>query len=169
MTEKISLTLLQGWFQNYSSDLLVFFRRKVGESDADDLVQEVYLRALTYPMPSAIIKPRAFLFRVATNLVIDHVRKKSYRQHDNYEEIEGSIITSMLGPEDSLRGKDRLKKFRDALAQLPADHRQAFLLNRFDGLSHMEIAQLMGISDKTVQRYIAKAFDHCLSCIEYWD
>jgi len=167
MTEKISRNILQGWFQHYSSDLLVFFCRKVGEPDADDLVQEVYLRALTYPLSATIIKPRAFLFRIATNLVVDHVRKQSYRRHDNYEEIEYRTITSLLGPEDSLCGTERLKKFRDALAQLPADHRQAFLLSRFDGLSHMEIAQFMGISDKTVQRYIAKAFDHCLSCLEF--
>jgi len=91
-----------------------------------------------------------FLFRIATNLVVDHVRKQSHRQHDNYEDIEDRTITSMLGPKDRLHGTERLKKFRDALAQLPADHRQAFLLNRFDGLSHMEIAQFMGISDKTV-------------------
>ncbi|MDD2864402.1 MAG: RNA polymerase sigma factor [Methylococcales bacterium] len=167
MPEKISCNILQVWFQHYSSDLLVFFCRKVGESDADDLVQEVYLRALTYPLSSAILKPRAFLFRIATNLVVDHVRKQSYRQHDNYEEIECRTITTMLGPEDSVCGAQRLKKFRDALAQLPADHRQAFLLNRFDGLSHVEIAQFMGISDKTVQRYIAKAFDHCLSYLEF--
>jgi RNA polymerase sigma factor (sigma-70 family) len=166
MTEHISRNILQIWFQHYSSDLLTFFCRKVGEPDADDLVQEVYLRALTYPSAAAIIKPKAFLFRIATNLVVDHVRKQSHRQHDNYEEIEDRTITSLLGPEDSLRGSERLEKFRDALAQLPADHRQAFLLNRFDGLSHAEIAEFMGISDKTVQRYIAKAFEHCLSCIE---
>ncbi|EIC31404.1 RNA polymerase sigma factor [Methylomicrobium album] len=166
MTEKISHNMLQAWFHRYSSDLEIFFCRKIGESDAPDLVQEVYLRAITYSSSAAIIQPRAFLFKIAANLVVDHVRKQSYRQCDNYEEIEEETITSILGPEDALCGKERLRKFRDALAQLPADHRQAFLLNRFEGLSHMEIAQFMGVSDKTVKRYITKAFDHCLSSLE---
>jgi len=167
MTEQIFRNILQVWFQHYSSDLLTFFCRKVGEPDADDLVQEVYLRALTSPSSAAVIKPKAFLYKIATNLVVDYVRKQSHRQHDNYEEIEDRTITSLLGPEDSVHGSERLKKFREALAQLPADHRRAFLLNRFEGLSHAEIAEFMGLSDKTVQRYIAKAFEHCLSCIEY--
>lgn len=167
MTGNISHNLLQLWFQRYSYDLQIFFCRKIGEPDAPDLVQEVYLRAMTYPTRSTIIKPRAFLFRIAANLVVDHVRKQSYRQYDNYEEIEDRTITSMLGPEDTLYGRERLNKFRDALAQLPNDQRQAFLLNRFDGLSHSEIAQFMGISDKTVQRYVAKAFDHCLNCLDF--
>lgn len=167
MTEKISHNILQAWFQRYSAELEIFFCRKIGEPDAPDLVQEVYLRAMTYPTSAAIIKPRAFLFRIAANLVVDHVRKQSYRQYDNYEEIEDRTITSLLGPEDTVYGRERLMKFRDALAQLPADHRQAFLLNRFEGLSHTEIAQSMGISDKTVKRYVTKAFEHCLSCLEF--
>jgi RNA polymerase sigma factor (sigma-70 family) len=166
MTGKISHNILQAWFQHYSADLQTFFCRKVGEPDAPDLVQEVYLRAMTYPSSAAIIQPRAFLFRTAANLVVDHVRKQSYRQYDNYEEIEDRTIISILGPEDTLHGREQLQKFRDALAQLPAEHRQAFLLNRFDGLSHTEIAQFMGISDKTVKRYVSKAFEHCLSCLE---
>lgn len=167
MTEKISHNILQIWFQHYSCDLLTFFCRKIGEPDADDLVQEVYLRAMTYPLTSHIIKPRAFLFRIAANLVVDHVRKQRHRQHENYEDIEDRTITSLLGPEDSVCGAERLEKFKNALAELPKDQRQAFLLNRFEGLSHKEIAQSMGISDKTVQRYIAKAFDHCLNHIEF--
>lgn len=167
MSGKISPNILQLWFQRYSYDLQTFFCQKIGEPDAPDLVQEVYLRAMTYPQSTAILKPRAFLFRIAANLVVDHVRKQHYRQYDNYEDIEDRTITSLLGPEDSVCGKERLKQFRDILAQLPAPQRQAFLLNRFDGLSHAEIAQFMGISDKTVQRYVAKAFEHCLNQLEW--
>lgn len=167
VTKTIEHQILQTWFQRYSDDIFVFFCRKVGESDASDLVQEVYLRALTYPMVATIVKPRAFLFRIAANLVVDHVRKQQHRQYENYEDIEERTLVSLLGPDDTVCGAERLEKFRDALAELPAEQRQAFLLNRFEGLSHVEIAQFMGISDKSVHRYVAKAFEHCLSRLDF--
>ncbi|OAI13980.1 RNA polymerase subunit sigma-24 [Methylomonas koyamae] len=166
MTDKMDHNLLQGWFLSYSQDIKSFFHRKVGESDAADLMQDVYLRALNCGTLATVVEPRAYLFRIAANLVVDHVRKQSIRQHDDYEAFGEQVSSRSPGPVEALSGEERLNRFRAALAELPAEQRQAFLLSRYEGMSHGEIARFMGLSDKTVQRYVAKAFDYCLNKLE---
>lgn len=166
MTNPLSETTIHHWFFRYADDLLGFLRRKVGDSDAPDLAQEVYLRMLSYPAAAAIREPRAFLFRAAANLVVDHLRKETYRSHEDIDDISEHLATSAPNPEETAIGTERLERARAALAELPPLCRHAFLLNRFDGLTHTEIAERLGLSPKTVQRHIQKALDHCLSHLE---
>ena len=55
-----------------------------------------------------------------------------------------------------------IERFADALQELPELSRQAFIMNKMDGLTHAEIAVQLGISEKSVQRTIIKAFNHCI-------
>lgn len=165
MTETLPETSIQDWFSRYADDLLGFLRRKVGDFDAPDLVQDVFLRMLSYPSAS-IREPRAFLFRAAANLVVDHLRKESHRDHEDIADVSEELAASAPTPEDTAIGAERMERFRAALAELPPVSRHAFVLNRFDGMTHSEIAELLGISPKTVQRHIERALDHCLSRLE---
>jgi len=165
VTHPLPETAVHHWFFRYADDLLGFLRRKVGDSDAPDLVQEVYLRMLSYPA-AAIHEPRTFLFRAAANLVVDHLRKESYRRHDDVDDVCEQVAAPAPDPEETAMGDERLERFRTALAELPPLCRHAFVLNRFDGLTHAEIAERLGLSPKTVQRHIQKALEHCLSHLE---
>lgn len=165
MTNPLSETTIHHWFFRHADDLLGFLRRKVGDSDAPDLVQDVFLRMLSYPSAS-IREPRAFLFRAAANLVVDHLRKETYRSHEDIDDISEHLATSAPNAEEIAIGTERLERARAALAELPPLCRHAFLLNRFDGLTHAEIAERLGLSPKTVQRHIQKALDHCLHRLE---
>ncbi|MDD5033985.1 MAG: sigma-70 family RNA polymerase sigma factor [Methylococcaceae bacterium] len=166
MTQQPTSIDLHHWFLHYADELLGFFRRKLGEPDAPDMVQEVYLRVLSRPTAAEIREPRAFLFRIAANLAVDHVRKQSYRQFETDEGMEEWAASPAPGPEQEANDDQRAKSLCLALAELPPPCRHAFLLNRFDGLSHGEIAARMGVSVKTVQRYIAKAFEHCMDRLD---
>jgi RNA polymerase sigma-70 factor (ECF subfamily) len=53
-----------------------------------------------------------------------------------------------------------------ALQELPAQCREAFLLNRLEGLTHSEIAERLGVSTKTVQRHIERALRRCVQVLE---
>ncbi|MGX2041729.1 RNA polymerase sigma factor [Methylocaldum sp. MU1018] len=166
MIEPLPETTLHHWFFRYADDLLGFLRRKVGDSDAPDLVQDIYLRVISYPAAAAIREPRAFLFRAAANLVVDHLRREIHRGHENVDDIAEHLVAPAPNPEDTAIGTERMERFRAALAELPPLCRHAFVLNRFDGLTHTEIAERLGLSPKTVQRHIQKALDHCLSRLE---
>jgi len=166
VTHVLSETTVHHWFFRYADDLLGFLRRKVGESDAPDLAQEVYLRMLSYPTAAAVREPRAFLFRAAANLVVDHLRKETHRSHEDIDDVAEHLAAPAPNPEETALGAERLERFRAALAELPPLCRHAFVLNRFDGLTHTEIAEHLGLSPKTVQRHIQKALEHCLAHLE---
>lgn len=71
------------------------------------------------------------------------------------------MCSSVPSPETAAEDGQQLDRLRAVLAGLPPLCRHAFLLNRLDGLTHAEIATRLGISQKTVERYIIKAFDTC--------
>ena len=71
-----------------------------------------------------------------------------------------------LDPETQADAKGRLERLAAALAQLPPQCQQAFLLNRLEGLTHAEIAARLGVSTKTVQRNIERALQLCVQVLE---
>ncbi|QSA96013.1 RNA polymerase sigma factor [Methylococcus sp. EFPC2] len=159
MLEKKQPPLVHEFFLRYAGDIKRFLTWKVGEDDAADLTQQVYLRALEHSNLGTVRQPRAFLLRIAANLVVDTYRWRKTRapQDDaplpNPEEIQEPAP----GPEARVSGHMELQRFRSLLAELPAPSRHAFLLNRVDGLTHAEIAERLGISRKSVERHILKA------------
>jgi RNA polymerase sigma-70 factor (ECF subfamily) len=151
-------------FQQCRPELQGFLSHRLGRQDADDIVQETYLRLLQYPALDTIQNLRAFLFKTASNLVIDRVREQRTRFERVQEGADVDLLSSFAPtPEAAAEGAIELGRFRAVLAELPPVYRHAFLLNRVDGLTHTEIAKRLGISKKSVERYIEKAFDHCCS------
>ena len=68
-------------FEAHYEELKVFVRRRVRcPAMAADIVQETYVRAVTAKTPPRVDNPRAFLYRVAGNLAIDHLRREQRRQ-----------------------------------------------------------------------------------------
>ncbi len=67
-----------------------------------------------------------------------------------------------VDPQRQVETRDQLDHLVAALEQLPPACREAFLMNRIDGLTHAQIAAKLGISTKSVQRYIERALRHCL-------
>jgi RNA polymerase sigma-70 factor (ECF subfamily) len=132
MSQTFHHPAISQWFASYAKDLLGFFRRKIGEQDAPDLVQDVYLRALSCPAALEVREPRAFLFRIASNLVVDHHRRRAHRQCESDEGLEETVATAAPGPEQAACDSQRMDRFCTALAELPAPCRHAFLLNRFN-------------------------------------
>jgi RNA polymerase sigma-70 factor (ECF subfamily) len=153
---------LSNLFQQCEPELRGFLSRRLGPHAADDVAQEAYVRLLQYPCLDAVRNLRAFLFKTASNLMVDWVRQDQARAKNIQADVDLEILsTATPDPEAVADGTLQLGRFQEALAELPVLCRHAFLLNRIDGLTHAEIAKRLGISKKTVERYILKAFDHC--------
>jgi RNA polymerase sigma-70 factor (ECF subfamily) len=160
--------LLHESFGEFEDELRRFLIWKVGEDDAPDLLQEVCLRALESTDLGAVKNLRAFMFRIAGNLVIDTYRRRQTRAGHlvapppELDELQGDAP----GPEAVLEGQAELVRILKLLRDLPAACRHAFLLNRVDGLTHAQIAERFGISRKSVERHIQRALLHCMSGLE---
>ncbi len=146
------------------AELLRFLGARLPCADADDLAQECYLRLQRYEHLLALRDPKAFLFRVAVNLLTDRARKHARRQRDlrrlgvaiRFEDVADAPCGD-AALDDVLAAEQALRSIVTAIERLPAKCRRALLMQRVDGLSHEEIAATLRVSKSMVEKYIAKA------------
>ncbi len=147
-----------------------FASKRVGATDAADLVQEAYLRFLQQKDRQDIQEPRAFLFRIVANLSIDRWRKEQIRNPGKPEPKRSdidSLASHRPGPEASAQAILELEALLQALADVPEPDRHAFVLNKFEGLSQADIARKFGLPEKVIQRKIAGVIAHCAKRLGY--
>ena len=136
---------------------------------AEDILQDLYLKLARTNLPEDIGNPSGFLFRMASNLSLDHIRKaKRGRDRDQawvdtYSEKSGSQYKADLpDPDAALTSKQRLATLRSHLENLSPKAREAFIRHKFDGQSYQQVADEMGISIGTVGKHIGKALKHIM-------
>jgi RNA polymerase sigma factor (sigma-70 family) len=154
-------TALAGLFQAHASELHGFARRRVGRQEAEDVVQDAYLHLLQRGTAATLDQPRAYLFRIAANLAVDFARKAKIRLRyagDGFEFDCNAV--GPANPEAAAVGAMELRRLEACLAELPPLCRDAFLLNRVEDLTHAEIAGRLGVSERTIDRYMARAGAH---------
>ncbi|HWK54248.1 MAG TPA: RNA polymerase sigma factor [Hyphomicrobiales bacterium] len=134
----------------------------VNRQDVEDIVQETILRAYQAEKNTEIRAPKSFLFRIAHNLAISEIKRRRRRVQIDIGEIdEQDVLGIEQAPEDRLE-RDRLQKvLLGVIQELPPRCRTVFVLRKVYGLSHREIAERMGISQKTVENHLTKALHHC--------
>lgn len=157
---KINFQLL---YKKYACELWAFAQRRVGRDEAADVVQDTYLRVLQYGDKVELENPRAYLYRVAANVATDRgVALKACNDRTETEIDLDMLDSPAPTTETIIADRRRLHSCLAALDELPGVYRHIFLLHRIDGLTQSEIAETLGIPKRTVERYIAKALEHCL-------
>ncbi|MEN0104964.1 MAG: sigma-70 family RNA polymerase sigma factor [Pseudomonas sp.] len=135
-------------------------RRLGSHADAADLAQDTFLCTLKSQQAASIEEPRAFLCVVAKRVLCSFWRRN---------ELERAYLEAIAGlPEAVVPSEEEFALLREAVAtidamlnDLPNTVRQAFLLNRLEGLTHQQIAEQMGVSLATVERWIKRAVTQC--------
>lgn len=161
--------LVHDLYLRHGEELRRFLGRWRGRAEAQDLLQETFLRFLQHDR-SGLANPRAFLYRIAANLAADDYRKACFRTSPRAED-EGwlSADSAPAQIDDAVAAADagiELRRVWAALSELPAPCRQAFLMSRFEGFTHREIAGRLAISEKTVERHISRALACCLDVLD---
>jgi RNA polymerase sigma factor (sigma-70 family) len=145
----------------HAHELHGFARRRVGRQEAEDVVQDTYLHLLQRGAAATLEHPRAYLFRIAANLAVDLARKTKITSRYAGENVDLDQLSGSGGsPEAASEGAMELRRLQAALAELPPLCRAAFLLNRIDGLTYAEIAERLGLSIRTIDRYMVRAWNH---------
>lgn len=155
--------------EHHYKELLNFCARALKNRDlAADLVQEAYARFLgAQQSGAAIADPRALLFHTVRNLLTDRHRRAEVRAHQSLDalpEDEQPLAPRHLQPEEILAFSQYARAIFAAIESLPPRCREAFILNRFDGLSHQEVAGAMGISRNMVAQHVIRGVLVCKAC-----
>jgi len=124
--------------------------------DAEDIVQESYLRAFTFFDSFRGGDGRAWLFSIVRNTCYTWLRKN--RAHDLMTEFDETLHgTADANPESLQLRRADAESVRDALEKLPAEFREVLVLREMEGLSYKEIADIAGIAIGTVMSRLSRA------------
>lgn len=143
-------------YRRYAAWLDRRLRVHVGADTAADVVHETYIRALPYAL-SDIRHPKAFLLRIALNLVRDESRKASRRKRD--QECQPPPDAQAAVQFDHVL-------LEQIIVAMPPLYRDVFVLNRFRGMTYPEIARTLEISVKTVEWRMSRALEYCASRLD---
>ncbi|WP_371345745.1 RNA polymerase sigma factor [Ancylobacter sp. IITR112] len=155
-------------FREYHRELASFAYRKLHDREAaSDLVQDAFVRYIAHVQRADTVAetPRFFLWRIASNLILDLARRQRRRGQvlalDAVSPHE--LADSAPSAERHLSARQEYRALRAALDELPANARNALILNRVERLTHAQIALRLGVSPSMVNKYISRALSHCVA------
>lgn len=130
--------------------------------DVDDVLQETFLRLWRSASIRPVRQPRAMLYVIARNTALNHLRRRSRNLVvDVTADCATSVADDAPGVPEQLHRKHRLEQLDRALASLPPRAREVIKMRRIEGLRCRQIAELLGISERTVEAHIANALRLC--------
>src|SRR5579872_398723 len=154
--------LVEGLAEDCGHDLVRFIAKRLRSvADARDVAHEAYMRLLRVKRRDLIRDPRAYLYRVAANVLYEFELKRKAESaglalwSDNHPpdmdpgQLEHSVEQLFLG-----------QRIEVVLSQLPPKCRAVLILCRRDGMTYDEIAARIGISPSMVKKYLARGLRH---------
>jgi RNA polymerase sigma-70 factor (family 1) len=142
-------------YDHYAPVLLNYAASRLTDvNDAADLVHDVFLQVWLSREQIKEIKP--YLYTLLRNRIIDYVRKNSVRTvyANMLQALESEPEYNM---ENKLEAKEMQSIIDQAISELPERTREIFKLNRIEGLSIKQIAELLNISEQTVKNQLGNA------------
>lgn len=159
--------MIEDWQAVIARVRAALMRRGRTGPDADDLVQEAWIRLACYERDQDVQQPEAFLMRTALNLSIDAHRTRASRGEDVCLE-QVVLIDAQPSAEATLLAKERMARLTACIGRLSDKRREVFLAQRVEGLSYQEIAARHRISVSAVEKHVAKAMLQLTCWMEGW-
>lgn len=156
---------LLGLYERKRANLVRFYAARLGSrAEAEDLVQDLYIRLAALEAAEPIDNPSALLYRIGSNLMLDRLRSQKraevrdmHWRDANTTALANQEIAEEPAADAVVDGRQRLRALIEAVEDLPDKTRQAFQLHKLEGFSHAETARRMGISVSTVEKHVSSA------------
>ena len=141
-------------YDEHFDDLRRYLIYRSGDQDlSGDIAQNVFMKVWTKKIEIASGNIKSLLFKMATDEFISHIRKKKVEK-EYTESIDLKLIREPDNNDDLLEKK---VLFQKALNQLPEKQKTAFLMNKMQGLTYKEIAEILNLSQKAIEKRIGLA------------
>ena len=148
-------TVFSKVYNDFNKEIWRFIYYKCGDqAQADDLVQDAFIKLWKNCSKTPINKAKSFLYTITNNAFLNEVAHKKVVLKYTQSKVERFNNQS---PEYLLEEKEYQKKVQDAISNLTEGQRVAFLLNRIEGKKYTEIAEILDISVKAVEKRMSQA------------
>ncbi|GGB37203.1 DNA-directed RNA polymerase sigma-70 factor [Tistrella bauzanensis] len=152
-------------FMTHRGRLVNYANRIVGDrADAEDVVQDAYLRFEGVADDRPVDEPLAYLYRIVRNLSLD-LRRRLGRDRLRLVAEDTGVLAGMAedrpSPEAEIGARRALQRVTDAMAELPERTRIALEMHRFGGCSIREIARHLNISTGLAHALVVQGLEHC--------
>ena len=133
-----------------------------GAEDIEDLVQETYVRIYALPDFQAVGSPKALLFRIAHNLAVERARRQKTQATETMADLEAlNVYSNEAPPDEQMDARRRFESFCAAVDRLPPLCRRVFVLRKVHKLTPAEISAVLGVSQSTIEKHVAKGLVRC--------
>ena len=158
----LSSLSIESLYNSYYDELHRYCSRRINIHDAEEIMQELYLKLLCLPLHD-IKQPRSYLYSLLNNMLIDLSRKQNVRNNAFTLEplMPEELISGLPTPELQLSDKQQLNSLSSAINELPTEQQDLLILSRLEGLSIKEIAQKKKRSLSWVEKAMAHALLYC--------
>lgn len=139
---------IQELYEKYYSAVYKYFRKKIGENDAEDLTQQTFVKLITYiACIDKMHSPKSLIFTVAKSVLCDYLRQKRLLEnaisfYELYDYTDNYDFTKDVESTDFLK---KLSKREKLIVEL-----------KIEGYNSIEIGEKLGISSSTVRTYFEK-------------
>jgi len=143
-------------FERHQRAMFQYFcRMQADRGHSEDLVQEVFLRALRYRRTYREHYPfTAWMYQIARNVWKDNMPD---RRQQPLDDRAANAASRSPGPEERAARDEQARILRRALEELPEDKREVLILSRYQGLSYDEISAILGCEINTVKTRVFRA------------
>ena len=159
------------WFSTYilphETVLRAWLGKRFPDADnIDDIIQDAYLRLLKAHESDAIRSPKAFLFRTARNLSIDHLKSHKISRKMPFEEVETvNVVDAAASIPETVSRNQELEILKAAIQSLPERCRQIVTLHEVYGMPQKDVAKKLGITASTVSDQLTIGLRKCTAYV----
>ena len=160
-------TIVKNWRAIYSRVRSALMRRGRTSHEAEDIVQDAWVKMASYEREHPIKEPEAFLMRTALNLSIDAYRMSV--SHGEEVAVEDVVLIDVAPSiDDVVLAKERKARLNTCLLRLSPKTRDIFLSYRLEGLTYQQIAARHGLSISSVEKHVARAMMQLAAWMADW-
>ena len=173
MTVRPTSALLAAYLA-HRAELRRFFAARVRSApEAEDLLQDLYLKVAAVSAEAPIEHPLAYLYRQASNLMLDRRRgmKRATLRDGEWRRSAHAIgpgedLADLPPADQAVDARLRLEKIVAVLNGLPPRVQEVFRLHKFEGLSHKEVADRLGLSRSSVEKHMITALRRLVETVD---
>ena len=156
--------------EKYRRPMISFmYRMTHNQAVAEELAQEVFLRVYRSRQGyTATAKFTTWLYRIATNLAVNHARDTKHERPENQVNIDEpdeetgrtiDVADSGLNAEQVILRRERLAAIRQQVEALPERQRMAVLMHKYQGMDYKQIAAVLKLSESATKSLLFRAYE----------